>query len=346
MFTQLSGIAASYSLGGLWLHIMVTRYETGLARFYRRFYPIAALVILAFEAMALINELGAESLKTGSYAFILIWVLAVVAAVLLLILGARAHPPIALLACGLAVLSVFPGINWQTMPVAAQVGRLSSLLASQGMLSGDTLTAAANEPELAIREAITDATEFIAYSEQTVRPSWFASELRNSDGFRRLMGFEKVWGRTVEAVGTGYLGTSLVMAPGALDVSDYQWAVSPLGEVGKSNASVDVQGARGRYRIRWTPNGMSGLPSLTIELDDQVILKGNLNAFIDEIAGKYPPGGNQPVELTPQTMSVVYETPEIRVLLVFGNIDINVDPSRDEMNYWMNLRMLYLAEKP
>jgi len=62
-FVRLSGIAASYALGGIWLHIMVTRQDTGLVNFFKRVYPFTALVILAFEAWALIVQLRDTGLQ-------------------------------------------------------------------------------------------------------------------------------------------------------------------------------------------------------------------------------------------------------------------------------------------
>ena len=68
-FYTLYGIAAAYTIGGIWLHIMVTHHETGMAKFYKRVYPIAALVILLFEAWALFIQLNASGLKFIEYAF-------------------------------------------------------------------------------------------------------------------------------------------------------------------------------------------------------------------------------------------------------------------------------------
>ena len=55
-----------------------------MTRLYRSVYPIAALVILAFEAWAVIVRLMESGLKTTEYVFILIWVLAAVGSILLL----------------------------------------------------------------------------------------------------------------------------------------------------------------------------------------------------------------------------------------------------------------------
>src|SRR6056297_4190513 len=57
-FEELAGIASSYAFVGIWLHIMVTHGNSGLSKFYRRAYTVAALLILAFEAWALMVRIG------------------------------------------------------------------------------------------------------------------------------------------------------------------------------------------------------------------------------------------------------------------------------------------------
>lgn len=135
-FMRISGIATAYTIGGIWLHILVTHYETGLAKFYRRIYPLAALVILAFEAWALLIQLQRSGLKMPDYYFIVIWIGALASAVLLLILKAKAHPAIAALICALAVFSVLPVVGYQALPVTAQVLPAGSPAGQSGHADG------------------------------------------------------------------------------------------------------------------------------------------------------------------------------------------------------------------
>jgi hypothetical protein len=71
-----------------------------------------------------------------------------------------------------------------------------------------------------------------------------------------------------------------------------------------------------------------------------------MRAYIEQILAVYPSGSAQPIRATFEDMSLQLETPEAAVLLVFTNIDIYADPSRDTLNYGLNLNMLYLKEKP
>ncbi|NDL66826.1 DUF4153 domain-containing protein [Anaerotalea alkaliphila] len=345
-FLRLSGIAASYAVGGIWLHIMVTQHESGLAKFYRLAYPVSALVILVFEARALLVQLGRSGLKTEEYSFGLIWIIAVLAAVLLLLLKANAHTPIALLTCAVAVFSVLPLLGYHALPVAAQVNRLETLLVDQRMLEGGQLLPAAAEPELSVREAITDAVNFLAYMEDARLPAWFDKRLAEGNVFRDRLGFEQAWPERDEFYPSdpgGYMGTSLYLQAEAIDIGDYGWAVNLLQEKGGTSARVD--GRRGDYRIHWTVDPPTGIPSLKVELDGRVILEEDLNDYIDRITGKYPPGRAEPFQATLEDMSLRLETPEVDILLVFGNVDIHVDTRQDTINYWINLNALYLREK-
>jgi hypothetical protein len=44
-------------------------------------------------------------------------------------------------------------------------------------------------------------------------------------------------------------------------------------------------------------------------------------------------------------MCLRIETPEVKLLLVFNNVQINVDPQRDTINYWLSLNAIYVGEK-
>ncbi len=348
-FIQLSSIATSYAVTGLWLHIITTHYETGLAKFYRKAYPIAALVILAFEAWALFIQLQKSGLKLTEYTFIVIWIITVASVILLLIWKARAHHPIAALLCAMAVVSVLPVVGYQALPVKAQVSRLETLLISQDMLKGDQLIPAATKPELAVRESITDAVDYLAYAEDAKLPVWFDKRLGESAVFKSKLGFEQAWPAPEEAiVPEGIIGISLVMKPEAVDISDYRWAVNMQNftDEKRRESSIAIDGDRGAYRINWQANTSDGIPILRIELDDRVILEQDMNDYIDRITAKYPPGQAASSEVSLQDMSLQLETPEVNVLLVFSNIDIYVDPSNDIFNYGLNLNTLYMKEKP
>lgn len=348
-FAELSSIATSYALAGLWLHIMVTHHDSGLARFYRRVFPIAALVILAFEAWALVVQLQASGLKLAEYGFAAVWIIAVAAAVMLLLRQERSHAIIAALAAVMAIVVVLPVIGYHALPVSAQVSRLEALLTSQGMLEEGQIIPAAEEPGLEVREAITDAVEYLAYAEDAELPDWFDRRLGESTVFKARMGFEQAWPEPATVYPRqGTMGMSLVLRPEPLDITGYRWAVNMqnLSNEKRNESNASIQGAQGSYLINWKPSPPGGIPLITVTLDDRVILEEDMKAYADRLAAAYPPGQAVNAEAGIEDMSLLLETPEASFLLVFSNVDIYLDPQNDVFNYWFNLNTVYMQEKP
>ncbi len=347
-FDRLSSIASSYAIIGLWLHVMVTHHESSLARFYRRFFPFTALVILAFEARALLMQLNTSGLKTTEYWFIVVWIMAAAGSVLLLVRREKAHLSMVAITCLLAVLSVSPVVGYHALPVACQVHRLQELLVDQGMLQGGRLVPAPSEPDPRVREAITDAVLFLASAEGAKLPAWFDKELANPETFKQKLGFEQKWPEPeAPDIGSPFMATTLYRASPAVDISEYSWAVNPQEVYGPASQPVTVTGKRGSYRIYWKVDPPHGIPSLRIVLDDREILNQDMNPYLDRLTAKYPPGSStrpQPGSL--EDMTVRWETPELSILLVFNNVEISVNPREDIIYYGLNLDALYLREKP
>ncbi|OQA08121.1 MAG: hypothetical protein BWY65_01609 [Firmicutes bacterium ADurb.Bin373] len=349
VFVQLYGIAAGYAASGIWLQIMVTHFESGLAKFYKRVFPVTALVILAFEARALFIQLDLTSLKTTEYSFALIWVITLVSSLLLLVRNAKAHRAIAVLICAAALFSVLPAVGYHALPVTTQLNRLEKLLVGQGMLADGQLTPAKTDLEQDVRESITDAVSFLAYARDAKLPAWFDRHLGESSVFKSKLGFEQTWPKPDEIHNGGSRVISLILPPGAVDISDYTWAINILGYYGDSDDSALVEGVNGRYRINWivtNPDGTGTLAALRIKLDGRTILEQDMNPFMESLSAKYPPGNGKPVAASIEDMSLRLETQEISVLLIFNNADINIDPSRNSVYYGLYPLTLYLKEKP
>lgn len=343
-FEELAGISTSFAVFGIWLHVMVTRLESGLAKFYKKFYPFAALLILAFEAWALAVQLGKSGMKDTEYFFMLLWVIAAAAAVLLIAMKAKSHAVIALITCALAVFSVLPLVGYNALPVASQVTRLEKILVSQNILQDGKLVPAATEPDKTVRESVTDAVNYLAYAQDAQLPAWFDKKLSESDTFRKELGFDQTWPEIEYPGKDQYTGTYLNLPNGSMDISGYKWVVNMNNE-GKGDSAATVKGVKGTYTIHWTTSQQNGLPTLRVDLDGKVILEQSMKEYAEGIAAKYPPGTqtNETGKLDDMTMKI--DTPEVSMLLVFTNLQINVDNQQDTINYYLNLGQIYMNEK-
>jgi len=343
-FEEVAGISTSFAVFGIWLHVMVTRLESGLAKFYKRFYPFAALLILAFEAWALAVQLGKSGMKDTEYFFMLLWVIAAAAAVLLIAMKAKSHAIIALITCALAVFSVLPLAGYNALPVASQASRLEKLLVRQNMLQDGKLVPAATEPDVTVRESITDAVNYLANTQDAQLPTWFDKKLSESDTFKKELGFDQTWPAVENPGGGKSPGTYLSLPNGPIEISGYKWVVNMNNE-GKGDSAATVKGNKGTYTIHWTTSQQNGIPTLRVDLDGKVILEKSMKEYADGIAAKYPPGKQANVTGTLDDMTLKLDTPEASMLLVFTNVEINVDSQQDTINYYMNLGQIYMNEK-
>ena len=350
-FEQLFRIAGAYAAGGIWLHVMVTHHASRLAGFFRRAYPIATFLILAFELWAVVLQLNQSGLKTAEYFFLLVWIFTGVSSALLLIRKERAHLIMAALLCVLSIFAVLPGVGYQVLPVNVQVNRLEKLLESNGMLEEQKLIPAKTEPSRADQEAITDAVFFLSDTRDAKLPSWFDRELSDNTVFKEKLGFDQCWPDSQQGGSNAYFGgnygTYLTLPSGALDISGYRWLIQTPEDIGKGTAqSVTVQGERGSYRMAWAADTLTGIPSLKITLEGQEILQQDMGAYLRQLEAKYPPSGSGDRQASLADLSLKLECPQVSVLLVFRNVNINVDVQRGTTNYWMSLSALYLSENP
>lgn len=344
-FAQLASIATAYTIGGIWLHIMVTAYETGLARFYRRVYPIAALVILVFEAWALVARLRQAGLKMTEYSFALIWLIALVAAVLLIVKKARSHVPIVALICLVAVISVLPGLGYHALPVTAQASRLENLLAAQGMLADGQIQPATAEPDRATREAITDAVLYLAYAEDARLPEWFDPALRNTENFRSILGFEQVWADYDPGMPFNYSTTFLTLPEGVIPIEGYQWAISLQNQFdyGVAPIPVTLAGQKGQYTIHWSVKSNNNLPVIKILLGDQVLVDQTLADYAEDLIAKYPlSSGGKQTAASLDDMTYELSAPGFEAVIVFNSIELTND--NGQMRYFFYPAMLFVKE--
>lgn len=342
-FTQLFGIAATYTLGGLWLYLMVTHHDTAISRFYRRFYPLAAPVILVFEAWALIQNIGDVGLKISEYYFILLWLIAAVSSVLLLIKKSKAYLPVIFLLCALAVVSVLPFIGYQPTTIASQTNRLTTLLTDENILQNDELVPATSEPDLIVREDITDAVVYLAGFPADQLPSWFDPDMERSDIFKEKLGFEQAWRTENEGGGGDSFVTSVSLSSSAIDISDYQWSAVFNTMDSSGDNAVTIKGENGTYDIYWIVDANNGMPTLKIVLDGDVIVEESLASYVEQITKTF--SGDKGDQGTVDDMSLKIETEQIDALLVFQYIEGYIGPDEYNTYYNLDLNAVYLNEK-
>lgn len=340
-FTRLYSISSSYVLWGLWLWILLGNNSSKIADFYKKFYPFAAIFILAFKGWALIIQLNSSSLKDVEYGFILILILSGFSSIFLILKGIESLNKIAVLSCILAGISVLPIIGYHSLPVRFQVNRLENLLLMENILKDNILVPAITEPERDVRENITDAVNYLAYSQSKNLPVWFDKSLREGNVFKEKLGFEQTYPESQWNRGR-YMGLNLFLPDGAIDIRDYDFVINIQGRW--ENSPISFKGNNGNYEVSWSTNA-GGIPILKIDLNGETILSEDMNSYIDRITDKYPLGEFSSPKATIEDMTEKFETPEIEVLIIFNSVDIGIYGNNEDINYWLNLNSIYIKEK-
>ncbi|MDX9916638.1 MAG: DUF4153 domain-containing protein [Gudongella sp.] len=346
-FIRLSGIAISYAIVGIWLHIMVSEHDNGLAKFYRKSYPVAALVILAFEAWALIEQLSKYGLQTTEYFFSIIWVIAVISMIAILVKKRSAYVLIYLLVAFAATVSILPVIGYHSLPARSQTSRLERLLTNAGMLVDGEIIPGSESLDKDVRIGITEAVSFLGYQEDYQLPKWFDKNLNEYDNFRLKMGFDQIWsGQNDYVQQSDYATITLTLKPTVIDISDYQWSFNLPDYSGKRTDSNSFMGERGLYEVNWIMEpGYERIPSITISLNENIIVDESMKEYLDDVMEKYPAVGYEAREVGVEEVSYLIEDDNILVLIVFNTVEISIDKRKDTVNYWLYVNSIYINEK-
>ena len=336
-FYSLSAIASSYVIIGIWLHIMVAKHETKIAEFYKKLYPAAGILILVFEAWALFAQLNKFGLKTEEYSFLMIWVFAVISVLLLFFLKQEAYRKIAITAGVMAIVWVLPIIGYQDITFNSQVKRLEKILVGQELLVNNELIAKDGEIEQVKRGEITDAVDFISYSDKANKPGWFKENLSDDKIFKDTFGFEKTYGLYPEE--SDYSSINLRLKTDLVDISAYSMSLNT--SLKKTDAFSLFEAEAGTYEIMVSNDDM-GIPRVTVKSEGRTIIEKDIKDYLLELTSKYPLEGNNHIETPLEDMKMLIEDEGLSILLVFNEINAYNDKTRGTTDYYVDFHGIYI----
>ena len=342
-FNRLSGISSSYVIIGIWLHIMVSKHETKLAQIYKRVYPFAGILILAFEAWALFVQLNKLGLRTAEYSFVMIWVFGLISLLLLVFLKNRAYRKIAITAITVSIIWVLPIVGYQDITFNSQVKSLEKNLIEQKILVNNKLEAKDEDIEYVKRGQITEAVDFISNSDKTNTPSWFKKNLNDEKVFKDTFGFEKVYNAYSEPSDNDTV--NFILKQEAIDISDYSLSLNIDNYKGESQINTyTFEGKSGSYDIIIS-NDYLETPKITVKLEDGIVIEENLNKYLEDLAMKYPLGENDYIEVPFEDMSLILEVEDASIIIVFNNIESFLDGEKGKTAYYLNPQSVYIKYK-
>lgn len=347
-FEAISAIAFSYTYFGIWLHIMLTEYKSALANFFKKSYPVTALFILIFEAWALIHQLNQFGLRDSEYIFIVIWILALVSAILLLIKKEKAHHMIIGTTIALIIISVAPYINYEYIPYKVQINRLEKILISNNMLVNNMIIPTKIELDNDTKTNIRESVEYITWSDSN-KPTWFIDNLSDYQVFKDTFGFEQnnYYFENYNEVNRSRT-VKLEFKESMVNVKDYSWLIE-IEETFKGYSDekqLSFEGERGKYTIDWTRKRYNEIPNLKIALNNQIVFDGDINEFLESIDTKYPFTDKNvyTVKAPLEDMTYIMESDYLRVTLILKDLNIDENLTKNTKEYSIGPKYLLIEE--
>jgi hypothetical protein len=344
-FSQLAAIFSSYALIGIGLTILTDHYTQPTAVWFRRLFPFAAIVFLAFEAYAIFDRISRFGLKTLEYFIILIGVYALAGAIILMKRTAESHRFTGWVASLLIVIAVLPFVGYSDMPAMLQGSRLQRALVRNQMLADNRIQKATMTVTLEDREIITDAAEYLLNEKDARRPDWFESSYTQYNNFTQVFGFEPARPDSSPVVQPEYRNLYLTLPRGSVSMEGYDYAIS-TGDMWGEVKPVKVTGAKGTYSVSTKGFSRNGTPSIEVLRDDKRVLYKEMTDWLAILAEKYADNTNTKMGGVVQYDDMIFRAEEngVRIMMVFQTVEINTSDKITDGEYYLTLSAVYLGE--
>lgn len=341
-FGQMAAIFSAYALFGIFLSLMISHYVQPLARFFRRVFPFAAILFLAFEAYAIYRQIGLHGLKTSEYFFSLIWIYALLSAVCLIVLPVRRNSLTAWAAMLLIAAAVLPMTGYQDLPVAAQTSRLRQVLSKNDMLADNKIQLAPASIAAEDKMAITDATYFLLGYPAAVKAGWFTASISRSLDFQKVYGFDPVYA-TGETTHPTEQYTNLYRPSGVLDIAAYQFI--GFKDQGSSDQMTTITGQTGTYKVSLAGIGYNGTPRLVVTLNGAAFLEQDLTPWLETLNQKYHGAtGKESGNAAFEDMLLKLDHDGRQLLVVFESVEISESGNPQVKTYYLSISGVFLKE--
>ena len=344
-FGQLAAIFSSYALIGIGLSILIHHYTQSTAVWFRRLFPFAAIVFLAFEAYAIYDRISQHGLKTLEYFIILIGVYALASAIILMIRTAESHRLTGWVASVLIIFAVLPIFGYSDMPAMFQSTRLQRALVRNQMFADNRIQKAMMTVSLEDREIITDAAEYLLFEEDARRPDWFVSSYTQYNTFNQVFGFEPTRPDIGPTPQPEYRNLYLTLPMGSVSVEGYDFAIF-TGNLWGETEPVTWTGSRGNYSVSTRGFSRNGTPSVEVLRNDNRVLYQELTGWLEDLADKYAEGTNTKIGNAVAYDDMIFRAEEngVRIMLVFQTVEINISDKAEKGEYFLTLTAAYLGE--
>ncbi len=189
---QLGPLVLGYAAAGQIVFILASRLDNRWALSYQRLFPKALIPIVLMQLVAIYIRLQAYGITEARYYLTLFAVFSLLVGIIFSLRPRTKNSVIALLAAGLALVSILPPVDALTVSRLSQVSRLEQLLQKAGVLVAGQLQPKA-DVDLAVRVETTNIINYLARRDYLASVSWLPADFNVQRDMRQTLGFDPTY---------------------------------------------------------------------------------------------------------------------------------------------------------
>ncbi|MFA5383359.1 MAG: DUF4153 domain-containing protein [Eubacteriales bacterium] len=322
---QLGPMILAYSAVGLITFILSNQLKNKFTLIFRHVFPKALILMVIMQLVSVAIRVNAYGITESRYYVILFGMFSLVCGILFSFKPAAKNGVIALLAAGLAILSVIPPIDAFTVSRFSQISRLENMLISEGILSKDGKIIPKASPPVKIRLESTRILDYLEIRNYLKYINWLPSDFKINE-MKNTFGFDAAY----EDLSNRYFGASLdTQKP--IEISGYDifiHAQSYTRTDGSTDLPYDFQVRNNKYKliIKHT-SPQEAKVSVSNQKGIELVSSGlyGLASTLSKVSNT--PKGSLPPEL--MTLDVENNGYRLRIVLQEVNVNYNADKISD-----------------
>lgn len=186
---QLGPMVFAYSLIGVLLFILASLPENRFAFLFRIIFPKVWIPVVVMQLVSLWIRLNSYGITESRYYMTLFAIFSIVAGIFLCFCPISKNRLIALLAAGFAIVSIIPPVDAFTISRNSQIGRVETILQSEGILSDGKLNPKSNASENSKLE-ITNILSYLDQNSSLEYIAWLPEDFNMYQDMKNIFGFE------------------------------------------------------------------------------------------------------------------------------------------------------------
>lgn len=314
----------SYSITIILVTILVSRLENKFAVLFRRIFPKVLIPIVLFQIASSLLILRDTGVTYSRYYVILYGIFAVCSGAVLSMVPARKNGIIAVLLIVFSAISIIPPADAFTVSRISQINTMESVLARNGMLSGNVLTpngSISNED----KSKITSSIQYLRMTEDLDKVSWLPADFNADEGFYNTFGFREYEVQNpINRYVNVYFDTTVPIPIDGYDYFTQAYIMSPESYAGLNICKIERDNKT--FSLTFEEDGDHYDIVLTDE-SGQDIVRFDADEILSRYQSYYPE--KSAISIEEATFSAESELAELTVIVQNAGIGF----SSDQMNF-------------